>query len=355
MVAGTGTTALYFFFAVTMTTSSGLRMSPHPFPKPASSSATPTKPIDLSFVESSGCGSVSAAASASASASSDAPTTLFIHGLDSSSHTWRGVQESLPTPSIAIDCRGCGRSALGEQADFAPDSVADDIKRLVDAHPLLRDHKFVIVGHSMGGRVGMSYTAKYPGDVAALVVEDMDTRRRSVQSNFIPNFDDEKAIAFERRHATFDDVRKSFADIGYPPDMVEKWIDEGRVYAISEDNSKGKSTSVWSDVNPAFRALCYRTIFDSDCGSDAWTAISDHLLHKGNGISVHLMVAGIGTVCDDASIQDMQKSMGKLLSVKTYPKGTHSIHNSVRDEFMADLLQVIEGTSVQKKELRLEL
>lgn len=117
----------------------------------------------------------------------------------------------MPTPSIAVDCRGCGRSALGDPADFAPDTVVDDIKRL------------------------------------------------------------------------------------------------------------------------------------------------DHLLHKDNHISVHLMVAGIGTVCDDASIQDMQESMGDLLSVKTYPRGTHSIHNSVRDEFMADLLQVIEGTAAQKKELRAEL
>jgi hypothetical protein len=30
----------------------------------------------------------------------------FFHGLDSSTHTWRCVQQSLTTPSIAIDCRG---------------------------------------------------------------------------------------------------------------------------------------------------------------------------------------------------------------------------------------------------------
>ena len=66
------------------------------------------------------------------------------------------------------------------------------------------------------------------------------------------------------------------------------------------------------------------------------------------------MLAGIWIVCNDASIQDMQKSIGDALSMKVYPKGTHSIHNSMRNEFMADTLQVIDihpwslGSSVQK-------
>ena len=336
MVGTSAVRAMYpTLLMVIMSHSSSLRMSPHLLPSRGRSLPSASVPIDLAFVEKQG--------------SSDGPTTLLIHGLDSSSHTWRGVQECLSTPSVAIDCRGCGRSELGDPQEFSPDAIADDIKRLADTHPLLKDNKFIIVGHSMGGRVGIIYTAKYPGDVAALVVEDMDTRRRSVQSNFIPHFDEAKAIAFDRQQRSMNRLRDSFGEIGYPSDMIEKWIGEGRVYGVEVEERNGKGQRVWSDVNPAFRALCYRTIFDSDCGTEAWSKIANHVKRTDNGIGLYLMVAGIGTVCDDASIDNMKKTMGDCLSVKTYSEGTHSIHNSARNEFMADLKEVIEGLSVQKK------
>eukprot|EP00571_Detonula_confervacea_P003748 CAMPEP_0172320052 /NCGR_PEP_ID=MMETSP1058-20130122/39486_1 /TAXON_ID=83371 /ORGANISM="Detonula confervacea, Strain CCMP 353" /LENGTH=317 /DNA_ID=CAMNT_0013035235 /DNA_START=108 /DNA_END=1061 /DNA_ORIENTATION=+ len=281
------------------------------------------------------------------------PTTLFIHGLDSSSQTWRGIQQSLDTPSVAIDCRGCGRSALGNPDDFSPDALVEDVKSLVNSHPLLRDDSFVLVGHSMGGRVAMCYAAKYPNDISALVVEDMDIMRRSVESNFIQNFDEARAIAFERGHETLDSVKREFDSIGYPPDMQSKWIDEGRIH---KDENDGSKYNFWSEVNPAFRALCYRTIFDSNSGEESWTAIARNLRQKiENGdemksAKVHLMVAGIGTVCDEASLDSMRESISGVqegkhspMSVKTYAQGTHSIHNSAREEFMADLGQIINS------------
>mmetsp|Transcript_16909 Transcript_16909/g.33747 ORF Transcript_16909/g.33747 Transcript_16909/m.33747 type:complete len:346 (-) Transcript_16909:1242-2279(-) len=328
--------------------SSALRFSPHAFPKafsgPSSSSDT-SNIVDLAYVETLGT-----IGSNSLDSSSAAPTTLLIHGLDSSSHTWRVVQQSLSTPSVAIDCRGCGRSALGDPKLFSPEAIVHDVKKLVDCHPLLKDRKFVLVGHSMGGRVGMCYTATYPDDVSALVVEDMDARRRSVSSNFIPDFDIQKAIAFDRLHDSLDSVRKAFADIGYPADMLEKWIGEGRIYeAIIDDETTERAEGSklhWSDVNPAFRALCYETIFDSNCGTESWETIADYLKKSGpNSIDIHLMIAGIGTVCDDASVDDMRQAMGDGLTVKKYPQGTHSIHNSVREEFMSDLERVIKEAS----------
>jgi len=108
--------------------------------------------------------------------SEGSPATLFIHGLDSSckcvilvvrisfyskyltlvalyivAHTWRGVQESLATQSrsIAMDCRGCGRSDLGEAKDFSPDALVEDVKCLVTSHSFLRDKPFVLVGGLM--------------------------------------------------------------------------------------------------------------------------------------------------------------------------------------------------------------
>jgi len=192
--------------------------------------------------------------------------------------------------------------------------------------------------------VAMCYASKYPEDVSALVVEDMDIRRRS--ENFIRNFDEERAISFSRRHDTLDGVKKELGSIGYPSVMYNKWIGEGRIH---EDEGH-----FWSDVNPAFRALCYRTIFYSNVGNDSWAAIARNLQQKMSidkevgSTKIHLMVAGIGTVCDEENIESMRQIMKVKdvpLSVKTYSEGTHSIHNSAREEFMADLSQIIKDSS----------
>ena len=192
----------------------------------------------------------------------------------------------------------------------------------------------------------MCYTAKYPTDISACIIEDMDIRRRSVDSNYIQNFDEAKAIAFNRGHPTLNSLTRELESIGYTSDIYSKWIDEGRIY---EDTSDGSKHKFWSGVNPAFRALCYRTIFDSNSGTDSWSKIATNMqreIDNGNEANIaklHLMVAGIGTVCDEKSVEHMRKSFPEHtpLSVKTYAEGSHSIHNSVREDFLADLKQII--------------
>ena len=107
----------------------------------------------------------------------DAPATVFIHGLDSSSRTWKGVQEDLKYPSVSIDCRGCGKSEMGSPEEFSPQALVEDVKSVVRAEKLLHEKKFVLCGHSMGGRVAMCYAATYPDDISALIIEDMDIQR----------------------------------------------------------------------------------------------------------------------------------------------------------------------------------
>ena len=213
----------------------------------------------------------------------------------------------------------------------------------------------------MGGRVALCYAAKYPKDISALVIEDMDIKRRSVESNMIQNFDETKALLFERGHATMDSVEKELESIGYPRNMYSKWIDEGRIYEEKGDSSK---YNFWSDVNPAFRALCYRHIFDSNSGTDSWSAIAKNLqqqMDSDSGINaakVHILVAGICSVCYEESLKDMRSNFpsdsegnASHMSIKTYKQGTHSIHNSAREEFMADLDQIINSAEAVRSKI----
>ena len=89
---------------------------------------------------------------------------LFIHGLDSSKHTWRKINHLLQEEginSVSVDLRGWGESPLGDRESFCIDEVVKDLEQFVREHNLLcsEQQKMIVVGHSMGGRVASCFAA----------------------------------------------------------------------------------------------------------------------------------------------------------------------------------------------------
>ncbi|MEX0916493.1 MAG: alpha/beta hydrolase, partial [Candidatus Spechtbacterales bacterium] len=94
---------------------------------------------------------------------------LILHGWGSSADTWQGVQEQLATHgyrAIALDLPGFGATAepprewnLSEYTHFVRSFVAQE-----------QLGRFVIVGHSFGGRIAIEYASKYGEGVAAVVL-----------------------------------------------------------------------------------------------------------------------------------------------------------------------------------------
>jgi pimeloyl-ACP methyl ester carboxylesterase len=308
------------------------------------------------------------------SASDDIVPTLLLHGLDSSSHTWRQTLSDLDTPAVALDMRGCGHSDLGDANNFCPDAIVEDIHDFISNHEYFQKRedsnsgeegekggikKFVICGHSMGGRIAMSYSAKYPENVAALIVEDMDIRTRPMEMNMFQRkvVNRDKTIAFNRyfESKTIEDIESIFEEEGYPVDSVRKWLSEGRVNLLkgddeSDDNKDNvdATNNYYSEVNPAFRLLCYEQFFITDHGEKTWRQITSNTSHL---FPCHIMVAGsTGTVCDNESLWQMQCIMKEKTDLRMilhrYKDATHSIHNSSRKSFTADLRNIIQSASL---------
>eukprot|EP00965_Chrysotila_dentata_P118009 3900911-Pleurochrysis_carterae.AAC.4 len=116
------------------------------------------------------------------------PTTIFIHGLDSSKETWKGILAEMAKqglPALAFDLRGHGESPLGAPEDFSTDALASDVIAAAEAHGVRAP--YVVVGHSMGGVVAMQLAAidaqrVQNGEAALLsacIVEDMDVSKRA--------------------------------------------------------------------------------------------------------------------------------------------------------------------------------
>ena len=136
------------------------------------------------------------------------PTTIFIHGLDSSKETWAGTLSQLSKigyPAMAIDLRGHGESPLGKIIDFTPENLAHDIFSAVKQHGICSP--YVLVGHSMGGRIAMRLAAieveeyargRRVPRLAACVIEDMDTRIRTGTTPTDESLDQDQLNPFER-------------------------------------------------------------------------------------------------------------------------------------------------------------
>jgi len=192
----------------------------------------------------------------------------------------------------------------------------------------------------------MSYAAKYPQNVAALIIEDMDIRTRGHEMNMFQRkvLNRGETIAFQRHLKTdsVDDIVSLFDKEGYPKESVNKWIADGRIHLCSDEKNT-KSLGYYSEVNPAFRILCYEQFFVTNHGEDTWSKIA---LNSSYPFPCHVMVAGSqGTVCDNESVWKMQKIMKEMsdfrMFIHRYKDATHSIHNSDRKKFLNDLNGII--------------
>lgn len=271
------------------------------------------------------------------------PTTVLVHGLDSSKQTWTGVLSKLheaSVPALALDQRGHGESPLGDPNTFSTEALARDIIHAVEVTNEI-PRPWILVGHSMGGRVAMAVAEismrEAPDRLAAVVIEDMDCRNRN---KWGPQPQESKDIApFEREFAT-EAAAVAALEKHYDADRVEGWLGS-RVRSI------GGGPRVWSDVNPQAQRLARKRVLASDVATANWDALARADLP----FPVHLWVAGPeaygGTVVDwdgPDGIRDMEKRIPSV-HVREFTEGGHSIHNTAIDGFCKALLEVIDDAA----------
>ena len=99
------------------------------------------------------------------------PAMLCIHGGAAHAHWFDFVAPGFCADYhvLSLDQRGHGDSAAAAPPDYSFERYAADLDEAV-AKLGLTD--FVLIGHSMGGTVALTYAATYPGRVGKLVVVD---------------------------------------------------------------------------------------------------------------------------------------------------------------------------------------
>jgi pimeloyl-ACP methyl ester carboxylesterase len=98
------------------------------------------------------------------------PAVLLVHGITSSSRTWRDVMPALGEhyDVIAPDLLGHGRSAK-PRGDYSLGAYASGLRDLLVA---LEVPSATVVGHSLGGGVAMQFAYQFPERVERLALVD---------------------------------------------------------------------------------------------------------------------------------------------------------------------------------------
>lgn len=99
------------------------------------------------------------------------PTVVLFNGLGEASASWARV-----AGKVGATTRVCAYDRAGQGWSDDSDSPQDGMTAAKDLHTLLatagEQGPFVLVGHSTGGTYAMTYAARYPGEMAGLVLLD---------------------------------------------------------------------------------------------------------------------------------------------------------------------------------------
>lgn len=98
-------------------------------------------------------------------------TMLLLHGFMAHAHTWDEFALNFRNRYhiIALDQRGHGESQWSQNGFYTIDDHLSDIAKIIK---ILKLRNLIIIGHSMGGRNALFYTACYAENVERLVLID---------------------------------------------------------------------------------------------------------------------------------------------------------------------------------------
>ncbi len=144
---------------------------------------------------------------------------VFVHGLMGAGQNWRKVVAGLEKTErcLVYDQRGHGRSFKPEEG-YTPDDYSSDLKFLTDE---LGWDKFVLVGHSMGGRTAFHFASKFPEKVSHLIIEDIGPEENLKAHEYFENLLGVVPEVFPSREDAKAFFQTEFRQKAYTKDKME--------------------------------------------------------------------------------------------------------------------------------------
>ena len=183
----------------------------------------------------------------------EGPPLLLVHGITSSSRTWKSVMPRLAEryTVIAPDLLGHGRSAK-PHGDYSLGAYASGIRDLLVT---LDVPKATVVGHSLGGGIAMQFAYQFPERISRLVLVDTGGIAREVnralRAAALPGAEYVLPVLFSPTlHDAGLKVRNLLAGIGLRGSADVEGVAEGFASLTEADARRAFLSTVRSVIEP---------------------------------------------------------------------------------------------------------
>jgi hypothetical protein len=144
---------------------------------------------------------------------------VFLHGLVGSGSNWARIVSQFDPNEWTIltyDQRGHGRSFQPETG-YATEDYANDLKDILND---LEWNHIDLVGHSMGGRVAITFGALFPHRLRSLTIEDIGVAPSQSATSRIETWIESVPVPFENRRSAREFLQsEAFAATGASKDI----------------------------------------------------------------------------------------------------------------------------------------
>jgi pimeloyl-ACP methyl ester carboxylesterase len=163
---------------------------------------------------------------------------LLLHSLGAHSHWWDWTAPLLAERHhvVALDLRGHGSSDRAEPPAYR---AADHVRDIIEVLERLGWRSPLVIGHSLGGYVGINLAALHPNRVAALVVADTMTEWSTQEAEWATG-------ALERPEPEFNSLEAAVARYRLRPS--ETTASAEMIRHLAEEAFRERRPGVWQYV-----------------------------------------------------------------------------------------------------------
>ncbi|MBK5231987.1 MAG: alpha/beta hydrolase [Thermoleophilia bacterium] len=259
----------------------------------------------------------------------EGPPLVLIHGITSSSRTWKSVMPRLAEKYdvIAPDLLGHGRSAK-PKGDYSLGAYASGIRDLLVA---LEVPKATIVGHSLGGGIALQYAYQFPDRVGRLVLVDTGGIDKEVnlvlRAATLPGAEFVLPVMFAGPlHDAGLKLRRLLTMVGIQPSADVQGVSEGFSSLTEADARRAFLNTVRSVIDPTGQKVTAkdRLYLSADIPSLIVWGERDRIIPSSHGQLAHELMPGS--------------------QLEIFPGAGHFPFNADPDRFIKVLTEFIEST-----------
>jgi pimeloyl-ACP methyl ester carboxylesterase len=260
------------------------------------------------------------------------PPLLCLHGITQTAHSWDEVAADLSSAYrvLCFDQRGHGDSDWAPDGDYSRQTQAADLDAITDALGLTR---FILAGMSMGGINAITFTARHPEKVQALIIVDVspEIQAKGVENirHFIQAADEldsfeafvERAHQFNPRRS-LDNIRSRLShNLKQLPNGTWTWKYDKALRSPERGFHASALLNLWDDV----RAIHCPTMIVKGSESDILSAESAGKLQSAIPGSCVAVVPGAGHSVMGDNPAAFVDAVRQFLTSIHHPQNSHTV------------------------------